>query len=85
MKEGYIAHHDSGDENDYWTKEADRIASREYTGLDDDPVFHEQIAIALRVMDEADTLPVAIVDYHRKLLEYWGIVESSDNGESKGR
>lgn len=85
MKEGYIAHHDSGDENDFWTKEADRIASREYTGLDDDPVFHEQIAIALRVMDEADTLPDSIVTHCKKLLTYWGIIEGTDDGESTGR
>ncbi len=42
-----------------------------------DPVFAEQIEISLRVMSEASTLPPHIVDHHRKILEYWGVIDGT--------
>lgn len=56
----------------------DKIASNHNQELYDfiDPIFAEQIHVSLRVLSEASTLPQRLVEYHRRLLEYWGVYDT---------
>lgn len=78
----YHRDRDMGDENDSTERKAARRrvrrneldgqnASRE--GLD--PIVAEQLELSLRVLSEASTLPPDMVDHHRRILRYWGVIE----------
>jgi hypothetical protein len=64
---------DLGDENDYDPSKPEPLQGH----LEDllDPIIAEQLTTSLRVIAEADTLPPDMVEYHMRLLSYWGVIE----------